>query len=70
MTFAPDDSFLSSDQDTNKFLVYVEIDPRSLIQLLEILQVELTQILWMLFLLTNACFSLKCLFINKLLMST
>ena len=28
MTSTPDDSFLSSDQNTNKFLVYVEIEPQ------------------------------------------
>ena len=28
MTSAPDDSFLSSDQNTNKFLVYAEIEPQ------------------------------------------
>ena len=37
MTSAPDNSSLLSDQYTNHFLVYVEIEPRSLIQLLETL---------------------------------
>ena len=28
MTFAPNNSSLLSDQDTNQFLVYVEIEPQ------------------------------------------
>ena len=36
MTFAPDDSSLLSDQDTNQFLVSAGNDPRYLIKLYDI----------------------------------
>ena len=43
MASALDDNFLSSNQDTNQFLVYAGIEPISLIQLSETLPVELTE---------------------------
>ena len=42
MTFIPNDSYLSSNQDINRFLVYVELNPRFLIQPLKNLPVKLT----------------------------
>ena len=39
----PDDNFLLSDQDTNRFLVQVGIKPQTFIQPLETLSVELTE---------------------------
>ena len=44
MASAPYDRFLSSDQDTNQFLVRRRLNPKSLIQLSETLLVELTRI--------------------------
>ena len=38
-----DDNSLSSDQDTNQFLVYGGLNPRSLVQPLETLPIELTR---------------------------
>ena len=44
MASAPYDRFLSSDQDTNQFLVRRRLNHKSLIQLSETLPVELTGI--------------------------
>ena len=44
MAFAPDDSSLLSDQDTNQFWCRRGLNPRSLIQPSETLSVELTRI--------------------------
>ena len=43
MVSTPDDDSLSSDQDTNQFLVYGGLNPRSLVQPLETLPIELTR---------------------------
>ena len=42
MSSAPNNRFLSLDQDTNQFLVYAGLNTISLIQLSEILPIELT----------------------------
>ena len=42
MAFIPDDSYLSSNQYINRFLVYVKLNPKFLIQPSKSLPVKLT----------------------------